>query len=163
MRIVVFSDSHKNYAALEKVVLARPDAQLFLHLGDGEREFEELQLRFPDILMYGIQGNCDYGSLSETSNLLTLGGKRVFFTHGHLFRVKLGLEELLHNARNVGANVVLFGHTHRTLTLYEDGLYILNPGSVSTPQEGPASYGIVDITSAGIVTSIVPVDGGRGR
>ena len=41
-----------------------------------------------------------------------------------------------------GADILLFGHTHMPLTLYEDGLYIMNPGSCHGYY---ASYGIIDI------------------
>ena len=42
-------------------------------------------------------------------------------------------------------------------------MYILNPGSVALSQEGPASYGIVDITPAGIFTGIVPLERGTAE
>ena len=59
LRIVVFSDSHNHYAALEKALLDQPDADLFLYLGDGTREFEDLRQRHPEIAMRGVAGNCD--------------------------------------------------------------------------------------------------------
>lgn len=163
MRIVVFSDSHRNFFALQSIVFAQPKAALFLHLGDGEREFEDLQTHFPDKLMRGVCGNCDWSSCSKVSDLITCEGKRIFFTHGHIYGVKIGLGELVQTARNFRADVVLFGHTHHAYTAYENGLHLMNPGSVTSPAEGRPSYGIVDITPAGIVTSIVQQGQGRMR
>lgn len=166
MRIVVFSDSHRNFAVLERIVLAQPEAGLFLHLGDGEREFEDLTLLHPEKQMRGVQGNCDWGSQSKVMDMVNVENKRIFFTHGHTFGVKAGLTEFLHTARSLGAVVALYGHTHVAYTDYEDGLYVMNPGSVSSPNQGPPSYGVIDITPAGIVTRIVPMGAGpksRGR
>lgn len=48
-----------------------------------------------------------------------------------------------------------FGHTHSALSMYEDGLYVLNPGSCGGYM---ASYGIIDITDKGeIITNTVAV------
>lgn len=48
------------------------------------------------------------------------------------------------------ADLLLFGHTHQPLTDYEDGLYLMNPGSLGYG----GTYGYVDITPAGIVTNL---------
>ena len=54
----------------------------------------------------------------------------MYMTHGHLHGVKTGLERLLTAARNEGAQMVLYGHTHQAdYHIEEDGLYVLNPGS----------------------------------
>lgn len=153
MRIVVFSDSHKNYFALQRIVLSQPTAELFLHLGDGEQEFTQLMERFPDRLMRGVAGNCDWGSLGNLSNTITCEGKKIFFTHGHMLGVKAGLGAFLQTAREAHADIALYGHTHVAHTGYIDGIYVMNPGSVSSG--GKPSYGFIDITSAGIVTNIV--------
>ena len=50
--------------------------------------------------------------------MVTGGGKRVFFSHGHMYGVKVGLEQFLEGARNVKADIALFGHTHRPMLDY---------------------------------------------
>ena len=55
-------------------------------------------------------------------------------------------------AREQKADILLFGHTHNAMTDYDDGLYVMNPGSL---RGAYATYGILDITEAGIVTNIV--------
>ncbi len=159
MRIVVFSDSHNNYFALRDIAQAQPKADVFVHLGDGEREFEYLCTNFPFKELFCVRGNGDFGSLSPTEDMLHLGKKRVFITHGHTYGVKRGLDELKGRALEMKADVVLFGHTHVAMTEYdgETGIYYLNPGSVSLPQHGPATYGVVDITDAGVAVFISPV------
>lgn len=155
MRIVVFSDSHNNYFVLKKIVTRQPEAELFLHLGDGEREFALLRDTFPEKFMLGVRGNCDWASAGKVSDLVTVHGRRIFFTHGHAFGVKSGLEALANEAKNLRADIVLYGHTHIAECDYRDGIYFMNPGSVATSQQGAPSYGIADITDAGVFTNVV--------
>lgn len=156
MRIVVFSDSHNNYFVLKDIVTKEQSADWFIHLGDGEREFDTLATNYPFRPMRNVSGNCDWGSMTKTQDLMTLEGKRMFFTHGHMLGIKSGLDGLRKRAAEVGADIALFGHTHEAMTAYEDGIYYMNPGSVSQPRgSGGRSYGVVEITNAGIVTFIV--------
>lgn len=155
MRIVVFSDSHNDYFTLRDIVLSQPSAEVFLHLGDGDREFEYLKANFPFRIMRGVRGNCDWGSVGEISDTAIFASKKIFFTHGHAYGVKSGFEKLKREAVKAGADIALFGHTHVAMTEYDNGIYYMNPGSVVSPQHGPPSYGVIDVTEAGIVTFIV--------
>lgn len=161
MRLIVLSDSHRNYDALRRVFCRHMDADLFIHLGDGEEELDLLLTQFPDLSArtWHVKGNCDYDSMSLP--VLTLGlehSHRLIATHGHNYGVNSSLEHLKALARQNDADLALFGHTHVRCARYEDGLYLLNPGSVSCPRDGmPPSYGIVDVTEQGILTNIVPV------
>lgn len=155
MRIVVFSDSHNNYFALKAVVSKEPSAEVFLHLGDGEKEFEYLQANYPDKLMRGVRGNCDWGSAGKAFDTITCETKKIFFTHGHLYGVKAHLDDFKNEVQTAAAHIGLFGHTHLAYTEYENGIYYMNPGSVASPKYDKPSYGVIDITPAGIVTNIV--------
>ena len=99
-----------------------------------------------------VRGNCDWGSTLPSVGEITLEGRKIFYTHGHLHNVKYGLYQIVCAARERKADILLFGHTHVPLTDYEDGLYLLNPGSLHGSQ---GTYGILDITPAGIVTNVV--------
>ena len=157
MRIIVMSDSHRNFRNVLRVVDRHPDADLYIHLGDGEREFESVQDLYPDRRYLWVAGNCDFGSDTASSDLVKLCGKSVLLTHGHTYYVKQSLSELKSAARICHAHIALYGHTHVAHTEYDNGLYIMNPGSLSVPRQGGASYGILDITSPGIMTNIVEV------
>lgn len=157
MRIVVISDSHGNAAAVQKIASLHTTAEVFICLGDGERDFEPLKGRFPDKLFRSVRGNSDWGSDSPLMDMLVLERKRILFAHGHTFNVKQSSNLILNEAHYVKANIVLYGHTHLPVTDYVGGVYVLNPGSVSQPRSGKPTYGVVDITDAGIVTRIVAV------
>lgn len=152
MRILVVSDTHGNEANLKRAVLSQPQAELVIHLGDGEEEANRVKTAFPEKMFLQVRGNCDWGSSLPYTGEYMAQDKKLFFTHGHLFGVKSGLYTVTCAAREQKAQILLFGHTHQALCDYEDGLYLLNPGSLSGWQ---ASFGTVDITPQGIVTNIV--------
>lgn len=150
MRLIVVSDTHRSFAPFESVVLLHPEAYAYIHLGDGQSELETMRELYPQKRLLGVCGNCDFIEHDEPVGLLDVCGVRVFYTHGHMFRVKYTLSELLREAKRQNARVALFGHTHIAYESFEDGIHLLNPGSLGIPREGRPSYGIVDITEQGI-------------
>jgi len=156
MKIIVVSDSHGNYRALSRVINDY-HADIYIHLGDGERELNTVCLSKPDKQIYHVAGNCDYASLSENELLMSPDDKNVIFAvHGHMNDVKYSLEPLKALARKKGANIVLYGHTHARHNEYDDGMYIINPGSVSIPRDGNRpSFAVIELLPNGIMTNIV--------
>ena len=154
MRILVVSDTHKNAGNLRTALLAQPQAEVVIHLGDGEDDVALLKSSFPEKMFLQVRGNCDWGSNLPYTGTYTAEGVTIFYTHGHLYSVKSGLYSAVCAAREQKAQVLLFGHTHQALTDYEDGLHIMNPGSAGF--YGP-TYGTLDITPQGIVTNIVKI------
>lgn len=157
MRIIVMSDSHGNMTAVSKVFERTAyTANVYVHLGDGEKELEMIRRLYPRFDIRSVAGNCDYGSLSPDMDIIEAGDVKVLITHGHNHAVKYGTERLLAAAKSNGCRAVLFGHTHCRFQSYEDGIYLLNPGSCASPRDSlKPSYGFVDITPHGIITNIV--------
>ncbi|MGN0537648.1 MAG: metallophosphoesterase family protein [Acutalibacteraceae bacterium] len=154
MKILVFSDSHGEYTAMKAAIRRQTAAEVVLFCGDGEEDIDCVKREFPDKMFVAVRGNCDWGSSLPYSETLFLEGKKIFMTHGHLYKVKMYYEEIINHAHEIGADILLFGHTHTAYTDYDDGLYIMNPGSASGYS---ATYGIIDITKAGIMTNVVPL------
>jgi uncharacterized protein len=157
VRIVVFSDTHGNTSRLEQAIFQQPRADYFIHLGDGQWDIDEMRSTFPGRKILNVCGNCDFAAAAPVDEELFVCGKRIFYTHGHRYYVKGGTATLIGEARSRKADIVLFGHTHEALNEYEDGLYIMNPGSLGMPENGVPTYGVIDITQAGIVLNIVEV------
>jgi putative phosphoesterase len=158
VRIIICSDSHGNALSLKKIIENNKKAAVFVHLGDGQHEYELMRERYPDIDIRYVRGNNDYASAYPDQLVVDVPGARILCVHGHRHAVYYGTDTLLEIARNLECNVVCFGHTHRRYESYEDGIYILNPGSCSCPRDGkPPSYGFVDVTDNGIVINIVEV------
>ena len=141
-RIIVVSDTHRDYKSLERLVLMhKKTADLFIHLGDGADEAEMVKAKFPEKTFLQVRGNCDWGCDLPVDAEITLEGKKIFYTHGYTHNVKYGLYNMCCAAREKKADIVLFGHTHQALAEYDDGLYLLNPGSLHGSM---GTYGIID-------------------
>ncbi len=155
MRILVVSDSHGDYNNLKKAIASQPSAEVIVHCGDGAKEIEELKTELTDKQIVAVRGNCDWSSMLPPVESVTVGGKKLFVTHGHLYQAKFTIYNLVCAAREEKADILLFGHTHCALNEYDDGLYIMNPGSC---HGYGATYGYIDITEKGdIVTNIVSI------
>ena len=155
MRAVVISDSHKRSDIIEKILYDQPNAQAVFFLGDCASDIEDLQYIFPDKKFYILSGNCDYFSAFPSTAVATVGGKKIFYTHGHTLSVKYGVERLIESAKQNGCEIALYGHTHISKILYENGVYVVNPGSCSCGRDFHESYAVIDIEKNGIMPIIV--------
>lgn len=155
MKILVVSDTHGDFHSLLKAVKAQPDAEVIVHCGDGDEQVQLLKDTYKDKMIVGVRGNCDWNSFLPSKETLSILGKKIFITHGHLYNAKVGLYQIMCAAREEGADILLYGHTHIAMNAYEDGLYMMNPGSCHGYM---ASYGILEITeNGGVLTNIVKV------
>ena len=155
MRIVVFSDSHGDIFQAVEVVRRNEREKVFIFLGDGVDELETLKEMYPHKEFIGVRGNCDFFCHLPDEYTMDVGGVKILCTHGHLYSVKSSLERISESARKKGVTVALYGHTHKSLTKYDDGLYLVCPGSVSKPADRYPTYATVDITDKGIFCNIV--------
>ena len=147
MRIVVLSDSHRARSTLFKIIEQHMEnTDLFIFLGDGERDFDEVLTLYPNLKYERVSGNCDFYSDYPAYKEIIFSGKRIFFSHGHPFYVKFGYDKIIAEARRRQVDICLFGHTHIQYNHYDDGLYIMNPGSVASGE-----YGMIDIVKEGIM------------
>lgn len=149
MRILVLSDSHGSSYNIRKAVEQQPTAELIIFLGDGERDFD---LCFTEKPRIAVRGNCDWGSSLPALAVTQEKGYTIYCTHGYAENVKYGDEMLKMRAREYHAHIALYGHTHNPVTYYEDGLWIVNPGSV---RDG--SYAVVDVSEKGIMPVLMKV------
>ncbi len=155
MRILVVSDTHGDLYTLKRAIASQPAAEIIIHCGDGSREVDEIMLEYTDKKVIAVRGNCDLASTLPSTETVKLNGKTLFITHGHLYHAKYTTYNLVCAAREQKADILLFGHTHCALSEYDDGLYIMNPGSC---HGYGATYGYIDITDRGdIVTNILSV------
>lgn len=157
MRIVVISDSHKQSRVIEKILDAQPSATDVFFLGDCASDIEDLQYIYTDKRFHILSGNCDYFSNFPSSGITTVAGKKIYYTHGHTLSVKYGTERLLETAKQNGCDIALYGHTHISKVLYEDGVYIVNPGSCSQGRDFHESYAVIDIEKSGIMPVIINI------
>lgn len=145
--ILVVSDTHGRLRELRMLLRSEKNADAMFFLGDGLFDLQracELEGPCP-YPVYPVRGNCDAGAPEPPEGLVPLGGVLFFYTHGHLYEAKSGPDTLAEAAANRGADVVLYGHTHRRKLLRPtDGLPVtlFNPGSLYS--EG--CYGVITVT-----------------
>ena len=161
MKIMFLSDIHGSLYYMRKAIeiYEKEKADYLIILGDvlyhgprnplptdyNPKEVAEILNKYKDRIM-AVRGNCDgevdqmmleYPIMADYAVLL-YNGKRIYITHGHVYNKD--------NLPNIcGGDILAYGHTHVPLADNENGIYILNPGSITLPKENnPNSYGILE-------------------
>ena len=155
MRILVISDSHGNGNVIENILNKHSEVREVFFLGDVTKDIEDLPYIYTDKIFHIVSGNCDFFSQYPYTDIAVTGGKKIMFTHGHTYGVKGGIGALKSAAKQNGCDIVLYGHTHIPYTEYDDGLYVVNPGSVSRGRDSKCTYAVVDIEKNGILPVII--------
>lgn len=158
MKIFVASDIHGSAYWAQKIIdkFAQSNADALVLLGDiynhGPRNpfpAEYDPMRVARILsaaagkIVAVRGNCDSDVDSMISdfpftdnNIMFVAGRRMFFTHGHIYNGG-NLPELQ------AGDVLFFGHFHISKIAVNNGIICVNVGSVSLPKD-VSTYCIAD-------------------
>jgi len=157
LRIGVFSDTHNDLSSAQKVLEKIGTLDLLLHAGDHYRDGLILSEKFK-IPAKAVIGNCDFFSQGSEEEIIELDEKNtVLLTHGHRYGVKNGLQRLFYRSQEVGANIVVFGHTHVPLYVVENDVHFLNPGSLTLPRgNSRPSYGLITL-AGGLEIRVVEI------
>lgn len=149
MKILVTSDTHGNIRNIIKVMKNTKDINRIIHLGDYERDVEELEA-LSGVPIDFVPGNCDFNSYAPREKILDFYGLKILITHGHYYDVKWEYDTILKAAKEKKVNMVLFGHTHVSLVKNIDDITLINPGSISLPRDGKGcSFGILEVEENG--------------
>lgn len=94
--------------------------------GNCEAEVDQMVLEFPCMADY---------------NVIPMQNRNVFMSHGHIYSP-------LHLPTLRKGDIFLSGHTHIPTCNKKDGIFLLNPGSISLPKENhPRTYAILTDTN----------------
>jgi len=152
-RIGVIADTHGELPAAVEELFEGVDA--IVHAGDvGGGLVLELLREIAPVTV--VRGNCDGGLEGllwpEVANM-TLGGVRVLVAHQGSDLV----DDLA--PANVGARIVIRGHTHTGGVQERQGVVWVNPGSASFPRgDAPASVALISVGADGAVEArLVPL------
>lgn len=164
MKILVFSDSHGKRDRIESVIkehLKFGGIDRVFFLGDGLREILDLEKAYPGLRFDYVKGNCDDSLITSAERagtinemLIKAGGFTFLLMHGHKYDVKSEYQYAADHAIEQGADVLLFGHTHRAEDITIDGtsgghVRMINPGSCGA--WFGASFACLDIVGREIV------------
>lgn len=142
LRIIVFSDSHKDIDSCARVIRNMVGVDMVLHAGDHASDAAELEKMFPEIEFKYVAGNCDFTAV-PSELIIEAEGKRIFLTHGHGYAVKYDSDyyTISQKGAAVGADCVVFGHTHVPVCDFSKNPPILNPGSI----KHGGTFGVIEI------------------
>ena len=144
MRIVVISDTHKSNKYIDCAKDLIKDADVLIHLGDNVEDIDLLSEGFKG-KVYAVAGNCDFTSKYPKEQIIEINRRKIFYTHGDLYGVKSSLTNIYYRGRELGVDIVLFGHTHQHVIEKIEGLILMNPGSISLPHFKGRYVGVIDI------------------
>lgn len=165
MKLLVISDSHGDSACLERI-LSRCEGHIDMcvFLGDGVRDAEYALAKFPALPRIIVCGNCDEGSLLARGKypaeaLFEADGVTFIAMHGHKLGVKGSLGEAAVYSAERGANVLLYGHTHRKSERRIETEYgtvtAINPGSAGRGSE--RTFALVETVGRNVVCGFAEV------
>ena len=150
MRVLIVSDTHRqNNNYLKVLEWVRP-VDMVVHCGDAEGS-EYVICEGAGCPVEIIAGNNDFFTNLPREREFQIGNYRVWLTHGHNYYVSMGNETLKKEAVARGADIVMYGHTHKPVVDIEDNIIAINPGSLTYPrQEGRRpSYVMMDLDRYG--------------
>jgi putative phosphoesterase len=161
MKLLFVSDIHGSLYYTKKAleVYQKEQADYLVLLGDelyhgarnplpreyNPQEVAQLLNKYADRSI-AVRGNCDsevdqmvltFPIMASYSNVL-YEGKRLFLTHGHHYN-----DDNLPSLSQ--GDIFIFGHTHLPKAEKKEGLFIINPGSITLPKENnPNTYGVLE-------------------
>lgn len=153
MQIAVVSDTHGDGYSIQNVINKIQDTDMMIHLGDYSRDAEEIGMFYKNKII-SVCGNCDFGGTVPSEKIEVIQGKRFLITHGHRYNVKYGITRIKNRAKELNADIALFGHTHRSFCSYEEGIWFVNPGSAAYPRDALKSIAIISITESSVNVSL---------
>ena len=164
MKILVFSDSHGKSKAISESIrlhMNNDGVDHIFFLGDGLRDFLSVMEEFPCIPYNFTAGNCDFGIVltdevkrKMARGLIEVGNKKFLIMHGHTHDVKNSYQRAVDYAIEMGADVLLFGHTHWAFDETLDGSFegyvrAINPGSCGRSVN--PTYALINLVGGQIV------------
>ena len=139
LRLIVLSDTHGNMPKLRQLAKTFCDYDFVFHLGDYARDIKEFEEQLGDKLI-SVKGNCDFGGEPA---FLQLEEVKIMAVHGNKYGVKSTLNRLFLSAKEQGCSLVLYGHTHCAIIINEDGVTMVNPGSME--RFSKPTYAVIEI------------------
>lgn len=127
MKLLITGDIHGRNDILEKILLKETNFTHHLNTGDVGLDIKTIE----KTKMMAVKGNTDYFLDLPLESLIEIEDKKILLTHGHLYNVKYGLNELISYAKKLNVNMCIFGHTHEAFYQKLEGIEFINPGALS--------------------------------
>ena len=151
MKIGVISDTHISNKSehIPGIILdVFKQMDMVMHAGDmvDLSVIDELKSACP--MVVAVAGNMDQEAVKKkypAKEVLEISGFKVGLMHG--CGAALNLVELLKAAFKAdNPDIIIFGHSHKPMNEFIDGILFFNPGSATDFTSGYNSYGIIEIS-----------------
>ena len=161
MKIGVISDTHipiKCEHIPEAVLRAFKDVDMIVHAGDmiDLIAIDELKQVCANII--AVSGNMDPEKISKkfpVKKIFDVLGFKIGLMHG--YGAPLDLIKVLQDAFKFDRlDIIIFGHSHKSMNEIIDGVLFFNPGSATDHLSGATTYGMLDIDKK-IVAKIIKI------
>lgn len=133
MKIGVLSDTHMMKRYMDKTIPYLKECDLIIHAGDNFSDSKYIH-NMTNVGIMAVKGNCDFDNVEEEL-VFEVEDKTIFLCHGDKYGVKYGIDMIEDKAKEYGADIVIFGHTHIPLKIEKDKILYINPGSTSLPRQ----------------------------
>jgi putative phosphoesterase len=159
--ITVLSDTHseEGHALHGPALAAVQDADRVVHAGDFTSEAALDAFHDASEQLLAVHGNADSAAVTARlpdARTLDVAGVRIAVTH----RRRGGTTGLSLFGRERGADLVVFGHSHRPTVVETGDVTLLNPGSHADPRGNEAAHAeLVPMDQGGVRGRIRGVDG----
>lgn len=147
MKILILSDSHGHHEFVRRAIGQEAPIDLLIHAGDVEGDLEQVLGSGRDYEIRAVAGNMDWSDRLEDELCFQVGSHVIYLTHGHRLGVHSSTGRLVERAREKGADIAIYGHTHMPDYGREEDVLVINPGSIAKPrQQGwRRSYAVMTI------------------
>jgi putative phosphoesterase len=158
MLIGLISDTHVNDRVEEipeLVFKTFKDVDLIIHAGDitSQDVLDKLNKIAP---VTAIQGNMDgvYGLKLPKTEIITVGDLKIGIAHGEVYP-RGDEQQLYYLALELGADILITGHSHQSSIKKIKGILLLNPGSPTVPVLADPTVMLLDIINEEINIEVV--------
>lgn len=160
MLIGLISDTHIPDRAKQlpqNVLDAFSDVDLILHAGDltSLEVIEELEEIAP---VMAVQGNMDRvsGIKLPKAKIVEAEGLKIGIVHGEVYP-RGDTQQLVYLAKELGADILVSGHSHQPKIEQTDGVLLINPGSPIVPRLADRTVMLLEINNKEVDVEIVKI------
>ncbi|MDD3344980.1 MAG: metallophosphoesterase family protein [Candidatus Omnitrophica bacterium] len=161
MKIGVISDTHIANKAehIPRIILdVFKQMDMVMHAGDmvDLKVVDELRSACPKVV--AVAGNMDHDAVKKkypVKQIIEVSGHKIGLMHGH--GAPLNLVGLLKDSfKDDKPDVVVFGHSHKPMNEFIEGVLFFNPGSATDFTAEYNSYGIIEI-NGGVNARVIKI------
>ena len=160
MLIGLISDTHIPDRARiipQNVIDAFEGVDLIIHAGDltSLRVIEELEKIAP---VMAVQGNMDRANEINLPKAKTIEaeGLKIGVVHGEVYP-RGDTQQLVYLAKELGADILVSGHSHQPKIEKTDGVLLINPGSPIVPRLADRTVMLLEINNKEVDVEIVKI------